>query len=67
MKNRLSASDLSTYKRWLAATFAAYFSLGAAIVLVISWDVAQRSAATQQTASHLETQTRSKTAISYNR
>jgi|SoimicmetaTmtHMC_FD_contig_21_101258868_length_314_multi_2_in_0_out_0_1 hypothetical protein len=54
MQNQLSPRDANTYKRWLATIVVVYFTLGAAIIGAISWDVSQRSGSSLEAARSLE-------------
>jgi hypothetical protein len=67
MNIQLSPRDMNTYKHWLAAIAAVYFTLIAAVILGVSWDVSQRNVSSLQTADHFDNQTRSIATVSYHR
>jgi len=54
---QLSPRDKNTYKHWLTAVAAVYFTLVAAVVLGVTWDLSHRDVSPLQTAGNVENQT----------
>jgi hypothetical protein len=54
MQGQLSPRDSNTYKQWIMTIAIVYFTLGAALVAGISWDLSHRNGLSLEAARSVE-------------